>query len=348
VIGRALAVCAVVAAARAEAAPKADLVIVWTAEPAPAITAGVADAARRADAAVIDVSPAAVTAPNARPLVTSGIYAYGALEFDAALTALDDAAEEVDRTGGAGLDRVALADLFLYRALVHVQRGDDARSWDDFVSAATVDPTRVLDPARFPPRAVEQHGRAITAVAARERSTLTLSPAGCQVELDGAAVAGETIDLAFGRHWLRATCAGHQPAGRRIDVDRAQLAIDVAGPVLAPPSDDELAIQGRTAGARALVVVAIQNGIAVVRRLAPDGHELERQSITLGTSADAGHVADAVTRMLVPPVRTQRWYKSKWVWAAAGAAVATAILLPFALRGGTPSVKLELDNVPPW
>lgn len=334
----------------ADAAPNADVVIVWSAEPAPVVTARIGDAARRAGAAMIDISPAVVTPPDARALVTRGIDAYNALEFDAGLTALDAAADVVDRTGGGGLDRVGLGDLFLYRALVYVERGDDARSWDDFITAASIDPTRVLDPARFSPRAIDQHTRAIAAVGARERGTVTVAPADCAIDVDGTPLGAGSIELGYGRHWLAARCPGHQPAGQRVELDRPQLALDVAGPEIAPPTDDALAIQGRTAGARTIIAVAIRGGVATVRRLGPDARELDRASVPVAGDADAPAVADAVAAQLAPravAVHRTPWYKSRWVWAAAGATVAAAILLPLALRDtGPPAVNIELGN--PW
>lgn len=344
-------VCALAIATPAAAAPAADVVIMWTAEPSAPVTAAITDAARRAGAAVIDTSPAPTERPNLRPLVERGIDAYGALEVETALTALDTAAEQVDHTGAAGLDTVALGDLFLYRGLIHAHRGDDARAWDDFVTAATIEPTRVLDPARFPPRAVEQHGRALAAIATRLRGRVTLAPATCRIQIDGAPVTAGSVELGFGRHWLRAECAGHEPTGRRIEVDRAELALDVAGRAIAPPTDDELVIQGRSAGARAFVVVAIRGGVAIVRRIGIDGREQDRASVTTTGARDAGPVADAVTRLLAAPAVARRaWYRSGWVWAAAGAAIASAILIPIALgnSGGTPAVILRPDGVPAW
>jgi len=169
----------------ADAAPNADVVIVWSAEPAPVVTARIGDAARRAGAAMIDISPALIAPADARALVTRGIDAYNALEFDAALTALDAAASIVDQTGAALVDAATLGDLFLYRALTHTQRGEDSRAWDDFIAAAGVDPTRVLDPAGFPPRAVERFAQARAQISATPRGRVKLvGPPGCRVTIE--------------------------------------------------------------------------------------------------------------------------------------------------------------------
>ena len=71
------------------------------------------------------------------------------------------------------------------------------------------------------------------------------------------------------------------------------------------------------------------------------------------TERDRGDLVAAVNRMLQPPAQKPRaaWYRSKWVWAAGGAIVAAAILIPFAVsNSGEPAdVVVRPDNVPaPW
>jgi hypothetical protein len=341
--GRTVAICALLAAAPARviAAPTADVVILWTSDPAPGLTGAVGDAARRAGAALIDVSPAAREVESAAPWIRQGIDGYGALNYKRAREALDHAAELVDRTGGAGLDVTALGDLFLYRGMVRAQENDEAGAWEDFVVATTIDPTRALDPAGFAPRAVAVHARARAEVATRGRAKVTIAPAGCDVRIDGTPVAGAVAEVTIGRHWLRAECSGRAPVGRRLDVDRPELAVDVAGPPIEPPADAALAIQARTAGARAFIAVTVRGGVATARRLALDGAEQARAAVA---SAEASLVGDAVTALLTPPapVEQKKWYQSRWVWAVAGAAVASAILIPIAAQGsGDRRVDIE-------
>jgi hypothetical protein len=145
----ALAVLATGSPSVAAAAPAADVVVVW----APGAKLGpVEQVARRAGAAIIDRSPAANALPATAATLKRGIEAYDALRFEDAWTTLDEARALADRTGAAGLTQSQLADLFLYRGLVRIQQGELNAYWDELVTSVTIDPVRVLDPARFPPR----------------------------------------------------------------------------------------------------------------------------------------------------------------------------------------------------
>jgi hypothetical protein len=354
VVRRALVACvALVATEPAQAAPAADVVVTWSAAPPGPIGDAIADAAGRAGASYVDASPEAVPLPDPRPLIKRGIAAYGSLEFDAALTALDAAAGIVDQTGAALVDSATLGDLFLHRALTHTQRGEDSRAWDDFIVAASVDSTRVLDPAGFPPRAVERFDQARAQIAATPRGRVKLlGPGGCRVRVDGAAAGGAELELAFGRHWLDAACDGRAPVRQRLVVDRAMLEAAIAGAEVRPPDAAALLIQARTAAARAVIAVTIVARTAVVRRVGVDGKEQDRVSVALrGPAAtDARAVGLAVGRLLAPPPPAEKtpWYKSRWTWAAAGAAAASAILIPLAVTsdGSAPSVTVRPSGVP--
>jgi hypothetical protein len=341
-----LVACLITSASTVFAAPAADVVVLWAEQPVPQINAAVGDAAARNSAAYIDASPTAATLPDPRPLIKRGITAYGNLELEGAINSLNAAADLVDQTGAAGLDATTLADLFLYRALSFATRGDDPRSWDDFVTVAGVQPTRVLDPANFGPRAVDRFGQARAHVAALPRGKVTLASAPgtrCTVRIDGGPMTTTEIELPFGHHWIDATCDGRAPVRRKLDVDRVAIELKIAGAEVAPPDDTALLVQGRTAGSKAMLLVTVRPRSALLRRLGIDGKEQDRQTITLhGTDRDRGDLVAAVNRMLAPPAPPPKdpWYKSKWVWAAAGGAVIGAILLPFALRndGSAPEV----------
>jgi hypothetical protein len=347
-----LITCVVMAAfGPAHAAPAADVVVAWAPAPLGKLGDAIADATTRAGASYIDASQPLETPLDARPLVKRGIAAYGNLELDAALAALDAAAELVDRTGAAQIDTALLGDLFLYRALTHAQRNEDTRAWEDLVVAAGIAPTRVLDPAGFPPRAVERFNQALAHVAAAPRGRVTLAGAACRVRIDGAAVTTQQVELPFGRHWLDASCDGRAPVRTRIVVDRPSLEVTLAGAAIKPPDDAALLVQARTASAHALVVVTVSAGTAVVRKLGIEGKELDRVSIAVARGDR--EIAAAVTRMLAPPAKpdVSPWYRSRWVWAAGGAAVASAILIPFLVTRGdgeVPKVIVRPDGVPSW
>jgi hypothetical protein len=351
-----VAVLVVVTSSSVNAAPAADVVVLWSEQPLGTTGAALNDAATRNNAAYIDTSRDSAALPDPKPLIKRGIAAYGSLELEGAINSLNAAADLVDQTGAAGLDSTTLADLFLYRALAYSSRGDDPRSWDDFVTVAGVQPTRVLDPANFGPRAVDRFGQARAHVAALPRGKVTLqAPPGsrCVVRIDGAPITTGEAELSFGHHWLDASCDGRAPIRRRLDVDRVAIEVKLAGAEVSPPEDAALLIQGRIAGSRAILVAIVRPRSALFRRLGIDGKEQDRITISLqGSDRDRGDLVAALNRMLAPPAPPPKdpWYKSKWVYLGVGAAVVGAILLPFAVRnsGSAPDVVVRPENPPQW
>jgi hypothetical protein len=317
------------------AAPAADLVVVW----APgAKRAPIEEAARRAGAAVIDRSPAASAVPATASILKRGIDAYDALRFDEAWETLDEARALADRTGAAGLSQAQLADLFLYRGLVRIQQGELSAYWDELVTSVTIDPVRVLDPARFPPRVTTELARVHEALRDRKRATLAVdAPAGCSVLIDGAAASAVgTAQPLVGSHWVYVACADHAPWGTRVELTGDQLVV-ARNAALAPPTDDEVLIQARTVGARAFVAVEIRSGVGTARLVGVDGRERDRRSVAV--AGDLTALAAAVSDLL-GPAPTSHWYESRWAWAAGAAALAAAVLIPVtaaATHNTTPS-----------
>jgi hypothetical protein len=319
----ACAAAAVAAPSSAAGAPSADVVVVW----APgASVAPIEAAARRAGAAVIDRSPAANVVPATAGILKRGIDAYDALRFDEAWVTLDEARAQADRTGAAGLSQAQLADLFLYRGLVKIQQGELSAYWDELVTSVTIDPVRVLDPARFPPRVAAELARVHDALVDRKRATLAVdAPPGCIVLVDGAAASAVgTAQPLVGSHWVSVTCADHAPWGTRVELTGDQLVV-ARNTQLAPPTDDEVLIQARTVGARAFVAVEIRSGVGTARLLGVDGRERDRRSVAI--TGDLTQLAAAVSNLLAPVTETH-WYQSRWAWAAGAAAIAAAILIP--------------------
>jgi hypothetical protein len=343
--------------ARALADDAPGLVVFHAPADAPASVLAARDAlaarARRAGIAWIDRSPSAAPTPQAPALHRQAIEAYEALRFDEALAALDAAIGEAEHTGAAGLTAAELSDLFLYRGLTYTQRGDQARAWDDLVRAAVLDPARVLDPLRFPTRAVEAFGRARASVAQEARGELVVAaPAGCEVVVDGAAAAAR-VAVPYGEHFVRVGCAGRRPWGTRVTLAAASTAVTPALVADAPPSDAEL--KALAAGERAqellLVTVALAPGappvLSVVRVDARSGKAGVRASVALAPGGAATPDAEAAFERVLTPVGTsppgsartepRAWWHSPWVWAGVGAVVATAIVLPIALASGDSS-----------
>nr|HEX4318343.1 hypothetical protein [Kofleriaceae bacterium] len=352
----ALAVAAV--AGEATAAPAADLVVVWAPGASPAEVAKLTDAARKAGAAPIDRSPAPPVAPATYRDLARGIEAFDALRVEDAQTALDAARAAADTTGADGLTTAQLSDLFLYRGLVHAQQGESA--WDDLVTAATLDPARVLDPARFPPHVVTDWERAKAAAAAEPRAALSIeAPAGCAITVDGTRSAA-TASVVAGAHWVHVACADRAPWGARVAVTAPSTTITADAQPLAAPGDTDLAIQARTAGARAIVVAEVRGAIGTARLVDASGRERDRRSVTLPASGDLAPLAGAIAAMLQPPppVVTSHlppatpWYRTKWAYAAAAAIVAAAVLVPTTaiIAGGGPATTatVKVGSVPVW
>jgi hypothetical protein len=314
----------VLAATTAEARPAADLVIVW----APgAQVEPVAAVARDAGAAVIDRSPAPRTRADTAAVVKRGIAAYDALQIADAITLLDDARAAADRSGGDGLSQTELSDLFLYRALVKTQQGDATAAWEELTSSVIVAPTRVLDPARFPPRVAAEIERARVAVAGRGTATLTIdAPIGCSVVIDGVDAGTVATPRIIGPHWVHVRCADRAPWGTRVEVT-ADATLAARNVPIAAPTPDEMLIQARTAGAQAFLAVEVVNRIGTARLVGADGRERDRRTVTITTTL--APLAAAVNELLAPPrVVETRWYQSKWVWAAGAAVAAMVIFVP--------------------
>ncbi len=347
---RAIVLAAAVAlspAGIASAAPAADVILYWAPPDAPAVLRTRSRAAAEAaGAAFVDRSP-----PPPRPAdaarIAAALVAYDQLRFDEAVALLDQAAAELDRTGAAGLDVARLAELFLYRGLARIQLGQPMQAWDDLLIAARIDPTRRLDPARFPPRAIEQLERARAEVAAAPRGALRVTAAaGCVITIDGAIAGDGRAELPHGAHWIDAACPEHQPWGRRVVVDRTAVEVVVAATPIRPPGEDDALIQARALGAKSVLEVVVLGGAARLRHRRGDGRELARALVTVDSEA----VAAAIERLLAPaPPTRERWYRSRWVWAAGGAVAAAALIVPLAVRDGGPGDRVvRPTGLPPW
>jgi hypothetical protein len=293
-------------------------------------------AARDARVAWLDLSAERPAEPIAPARLRAGIDAYEELRWDDALAALDEAAGDAWRSGGEGLTTTELSDIFLYRGLVHTQRGDTASAWDDLVRAAAIAPARTLDPARFPTRAVQAFTRAADAVAALPRATLTVEAPGCTVWIDGGE--GTRAEVVHGEHAVRTECGSHRWGQRTVVA--SDLAIEPAGPP-EPPGDEELGAIAKERAVAALIAVIVADGAnatASVRVVRADGTVTARRSVTLdsGDAALATAIDELIAPETAPPPRPKRarWWQSRWLWAAGGAAIASAVILPLTLGGG--------------
>lgn len=361
------ALCLLLAAGIARAEPP-PLIVFHAAWDPPsevvAARAAVAAAARDAGAAFLDVTPAPPPPPAAATLLARAVESYDALRYDEALEKLDAALAEVGRSGAAGLGPAELSDLHLYRGLVVLQRGDTSRAWDDLVHSAMVDPARILDPLRFPPKALAAFQRAAREVKAQPRGTLAVaSGPGCRAFVDAREVADLPPELPFGMHYVRVQCPG-AAAGATVLLSQSHLEVPLAPAPPAAPSDESAVALAHARGARTVIVVAATRSsgapptVWLRLREVPSGRPLADASVALDPGGSAAADARAATVRLVdratgavkldlsPPPRP--WYEKPWVWGVAAAAVTAAILLPFAVSPGSPSGFQVSPRVPPW
>jgi hypothetical protein len=306
----------------ADAAPAADVIVVWA--PGHDI-APITALARERNVPVIDRSPTIAKAISIDATVQRGIEAYDALKLDIAWQHFEEARTQLDATGGVGLTNTKLSDLFVYRALVRTQQANPEGSWEDLVEAVVVAPARVFDPARFPPRLIAEVERARVATAGTGVSVTFDAPLDCELAVDGTQQMGREVSLLRGAHWVHARCANAAPWGRRIEVSTA-VHVRIAAEPFAPPSQTELLVQARAAGTRGLVIVEVHGTLGVVRMLGLDGTEHARRTRTI-TDGSLASLASAIDEALAP--RPQRkWYESRWAWAAGGALALAAVLIP--------------------
>ncbi len=322
-----------------------------------ALLPAVERAARGARAVSADLSPAAAPVPVVGEQVARAIAAYDGMRFSDAAFELDKAAAIAGEQGGRGLARDQLVDLFLYRALARTESGNTAGAWDDFVRAATLDPTRLLDPARFRPSAVKSFTLAVEQVKKRAAVALTVAaPAGARVFIDGRPTGRDRVSesLLPGEHYVWVERPAAAPFARVVTL-AAATELAVPEDAAQPPSDAELARRAARLGSGPLLVVALRRdgGIALVemRSVGPRGSTL-RGVVRLGASPEAGardlerRVLAALRAMRADLVRggrtgatttppaPERWYRSRWLWLGIGVVATAAALTPFVLDSG--------------
>ena len=358
--------------AHAQAASGPSVVLFWS-SPGQADAAAravllpaVERAARRAGAVSADLSPAAAPVPPVADQVARAITAYDAMRFADAAFELDAAAVTAAEQGGRGLGRDQLVDLFLYRALARTEAGNTAGAWDDFVRAATLDPTRLLDPARFRPSAVKSFTLAVEEVKKRAAVALTVAaPAGSKVVIDGRPSGRDRVSetLLPGEHYVWVERPAAAPFARVVTL-AAPSELAVPEDAAQPPSDAELARRAARLGSGQILVVALRRdgGVALVemRSVGRRGATL-RGVVRLGASAEAGardverQMARALRAMhaeltrgtvgskLAPP--PARWYQNRWLWLGIGVVATAAALTPFVFDsdGGESPTDAALD-----
>jgi hypothetical protein len=314
-------------ATAAPAAPTgstADIVVVWA--PGSSV-APLEQVARARGAAVVDRSPAPPASVETAKFLQRGIDAYQAIRLDEAQAALVQARDLADKTGAAGLTRVQLSDLFLYRGLLRAAQSDDGAAWDELVSALVVYPSRTLDSSQYAPKVQELMKRVYEDVLTkRPQASIEIeAPPGCTVYVDAEPVAGAVL-RPTGPHFARVACNDHEPWATRIDLTTLGAKIPATPKPYEPPPEAELLVQARSAGA--LVVIEVHGRVATLRLIGVDGRERERRAVTV-TNGDLAPVAPVLDALLAPAVVVRTpWYRTRWAWAVGAAVVTAAIVVP--------------------
>jgi len=353
-----MTIAAVALALAPAAAASAPALVVFHAAPGPDTAPAreaVARAAAASGAAFVDLSPAPAPEPAAAALLARGIEELSALRLDEAQTALDAALAEARSTGAAGLSATQLSDLFLHRSLLATQRGNADRAWEELVRAATVDPARILDAARFPPRVLQAFERAAAAVRAARQGHLAVdaSPA-CAVSLDARRAEGPR-ELPYGEHFVRLDCPGERPAGGVFVLGQPAQTVTPPRAPVAPPDDAALLALGRERRLDRVLVVEVTGSAAApptARLRLLDSKRGTPLAETAAAARDPEGVRSATERLLTGPggaplvAAPTRWYQKPWVWGLAGVAITAAILIPFVVDSSAGGFSVAPDGIP--
>jgi hypothetical protein len=142
-----------------------------------------------------------LSAAGGKSKLEQGQKAFAQGDFDAALKALDSAAQETQ-------DTPTLERIHLMRAQCFGARQDFVRAEEAFALALEANPEAALDPARVDPSLV----KVLDALRARTKGGLVIhsAPEGAELKLDGAPFgkAPQTTQVPIGRHKLEIQYAG--------------------------------------------------------------------------------------------------------------------------------------------
>ncbi len=342
------------AATPARAAATGGTVAVWWQPPgaiavAARARAAFAETAARRGATLVDAVEPAPHEPSLVAALDAALADYAAFRFADALFKLDALARLADARGGGELDQRQLSEIYLYRGLSRLEVGPAEAAWDDLVRAARLDPTRVIDPARFAPRVVAAYRRAAAEASQLPRAALeVVVPADAVVRVDGHPLAGDT-SVTLGPHFVRVTAAGYEPWAGVVTVagtaERLQPALHRYEP---PDADRLLALVRDRAPARVLagaVVRAEPGWRFAARELTPADGKVVSGSALIDGSPVAVTVERVVARLLpaepapaAAGIAPKPLYRRWWVWAVAGGVAATlAVVVPVSVVYGSPA-----------
>tara|TARA_R110002096_G_scaffold143328_5_gene299393 strand:+ start:40462 stop:41562 length:1101 start_codon:yes stop_codon:yes gene_type:complete len=333
------------------------------------LASAMVDIARRDGGAFVDLRVPPQLPPVAPAELRRAVAAYQEFDYERAMRHLGIAFSELANSGVQTVSNSELCDLFIYRALVRNAQGDTSKSWNDFVQAALIDPTRHLDAVRFSPSVAASFERARKAVIDGPAHLLSVELLSversddCRLIVDGLERGRHTaVSLRAGRHFLQLSCAGYRDYSEEVLVDK-DLSLRPRLEKPKTPSLVEAPALATERGFRHVVFVQVPftspKNTALFVLMGADGNELGRTSMMLAATSDDKPVAmTALSRLLdlltprssVPLVVVQQrsWYQTPWIWAVAGAVATSAVLLPFALRDqSNTGFRIELGGETP-
>ena len=240
----------------------------------------------RGRAAQRPVPPEAEPVVDERETLGEAERAYAAMDLARAAELLDALLARVDASVGEGLDREGLLRALVLRALAAQALGDAEGAAAAVRRAVSIEPALVPDPARHPP--------ALSALVDELREAqrpltqcIAVSPPEARIELDARALEGPCTTLGPGRHYLRASLAGHVGVARVVELSEG---VEPAPIELALRVDDEALLASGSADVTALRAAATRLGALLARvSVAREGEEL------LLTLEDGARVAHART-----------------------------------------------------
>ncbi len=188
--------------------------------------------------ATVEAAEAALE--KAAKLAERGRTAYDILELDQAVESLNAAVREYDRNAAYVTDFRKVAKTLMLLGATHILRGEVPRGRERLAQALILYPEVEPDARVFNPSMRQVFGDTKAKVLGGRRGSIIVEtqPTGAEIYLDGKfmGVSPETIlQVAEGRHYLRAVKDGHRPFGTVIDVkgtvevtDRAVLTMTKA------------------------------------------------------------------------------------------------------------------------
>jgi hypothetical protein len=314
-----------------------------------AVRTAFVDIANTIGARVVDATSPPIQGPALAPALDAAKAAYARFAFPEAIAALDELERLANASGGADLDGRALSEIFLYRGLAKLETAATAAAWEDLVRAARLDPTRVVDPTQFPPRAVGVYKRAVAEVVDLPRAELTLDvPAGATVRVDGTPSTATTT-VTLGSHFVSVLADGHEPWLAVVSVSSTRTHIAPPLRLYQPPQADKLLGLLGGGDPRRVLLGALERTSSgwrfTVRDIALPEGRLVSDSVALGDVPTRAAVQTLVRR-LVPstPQKQKRWLP----WAIAGGAallIATSLVAASARDDTSPNV---VGNLGAW